>query len=283
MYELQQVKLFLKFAECGSLKKASEELNMTQPGLSRSMRRLEEELGVSLFVRTSNTISLNENGRKALELFGDLYGKAVEVGDALKLFSESKRTVKVLSPSPTLFPELKRRFAISNPGVEVIAETSAYEGMVEALRNGDCQLIQVSHPVEGDDVYNAVFDEESLCLLLPENHKFSSRKDGVLLSELDGETVLAPLETGYWNNVTEKLLPNSHFIHQKEKTDFETLLVSSTLPTFVTDTMIGSFNDSFKKSGRSIIPLLDEYLNVTVYCCCLLKNRGQFERFFSLY
>ena len=74
-----------------------------------------------------------------------------------------------------------------------------------------------------------------------------------------------------------------HSSSKSMPTIFLRVAVSSTLPTFVTDTMIGSFNDSFKKSGRSIIPLLDEYLNVTVYCCCLLKNRGQFEKFFSLY
>ena len=44
MYDLNQIRQFLKIVECGTMLKAADELNMTQPGLSRSMRRLEDEL-----------------------------------------------------------------------------------------------------------------------------------------------------------------------------------------------------------------------------------------------
>lgn len=280
MYELQQVRFFLKVAECGSLKKAAEELNMTQPGLSRSMHRLEEELEVPLFVRTSNTIDLNENGQRALDLFKSFYGKAIDIKEELQNFNSSKKIFKILSPSSSLFEEVKRRFSISNPEATIEMELSHYDEMLHALRNEECHLIQVVVPLEGDDVYNAVFEEESLYLLLPENHPLSSKKNGIMLSQLDGETVLAPLETGYWNDVTQKLLPNSHFIFQKERTDFKTLISASTLPTFVTDSMVAEYKNS---CSRTIIPLLDEYLNVTVYCCCLKKNKAIFEKFFDLY
>ena len=51
------------FAECGTLVAASERVNVTQPSLTRSLQKLEDALGVPLFVRTKNTISLNQTGR----------------------------------------------------------------------------------------------------------------------------------------------------------------------------------------------------------------------------
>ena len=279
MYDLNQIRQFLKIVECGTMLKAADELNMTQPGLSRSMRRLEDELSVPLFVRSANSITLNENGKKASELFADFYKTAIDIQKELSDFAKSQKTIRVLSPSPTLFAELKRRLAISNPNQNVITELSRYDEMVRELREEKCQLIQVSVPVSGDDVYNAVFDEESLYLLLPESHRFATRKNGIRLSELDGETVLALPETGYWNGVAKKLIPHSHFIFQKERTDFEVLLSASTLPTFVTDAMLSQYG-SFQ--NRVAIPLLDDYLNLTVYCCCLKKNREFFEQFFAL-
>ena len=135
------------------------------------MRRLEEELGVSLFSRTKNSIELNENGKKALELFSELYKKALETEESIRKFAESKKIVTVLSPSPTLFGEIVRRFSISNPELKIVTELSSYDEMLNRLRSENCQMIQVSNPVAGDDVYNAVFDEESLYLLLPKNHR----------------------------------------------------------------------------------------------------------------
>ena len=61
-YLLEQ---FEAVARCGTLLKASEELHISQPSLSRSMKKLEDELGVSLFLRENSKISLNETGKLA--------------------------------------------------------------------------------------------------------------------------------------------------------------------------------------------------------------------------
>ena len=56
MFELTWIRQFLTIAECGTLLKAAERLHMTQPGLSKSMRNLERELGVPLFDRRKNRV-----------------------------------------------------------------------------------------------------------------------------------------------------------------------------------------------------------------------------------
>lgn len=64
MFLLEQ---FVAFAKNGTLTKAAEELHISQPALSRSMKKIEEELGVSLFERHGNRIELNETGKVAAE------------------------------------------------------------------------------------------------------------------------------------------------------------------------------------------------------------------------
>ena len=68
MIELEQLQHFITFHECGTLSKAAKQLNISQPVLTRSMQKLEEELDVSLFTRTKNKITLNETGLFALSL-----------------------------------------------------------------------------------------------------------------------------------------------------------------------------------------------------------------------
>jgi DNA-binding transcriptional LysR family regulator len=64
---LQQLRHFVTLAEAGSFRKAAERLHMTQPPLSVSIRRLEEDLGVVLFSRDVGGVRLTAAGTSVLE------------------------------------------------------------------------------------------------------------------------------------------------------------------------------------------------------------------------
>lgn len=61
--EIQQFRYFLAAARYENLTKAAEDLHIAQPALSQSIKRLETELGVSLFDRKNHRIELNEQGK----------------------------------------------------------------------------------------------------------------------------------------------------------------------------------------------------------------------------
>lgn len=65
--QIQQLINFLKVADIGSINKAAEELFLSQPYLSRSIKNLEHELGISLFTRNNKGITLTEDGKKLYE------------------------------------------------------------------------------------------------------------------------------------------------------------------------------------------------------------------------
>ena len=67
MTELYVLNELAAFPECGTLTAVAEKMNVSQPALSRSMKKLEEDLGVQLFERGKNRIVLNENGKIAAE------------------------------------------------------------------------------------------------------------------------------------------------------------------------------------------------------------------------
>ena len=79
--DLHQLHYFKTLAQMKSFTKASEELVLSQPALSRSILRLEEEVGVPLFERKSRGVVLNRYG----EVFLQHVTKAVaEVGEAMQ-------------------------------------------------------------------------------------------------------------------------------------------------------------------------------------------------------
>lgn len=66
MLNLIELEQFVAFAELGTLSAAAEELHISQPTLTRSMRHVEEAFGVTLFDRGKNRIALNETGKAAV-------------------------------------------------------------------------------------------------------------------------------------------------------------------------------------------------------------------------
>lgn len=64
--EIQQLRHFLAVARYGSIGQASDILNLSQPGLSRSIRALEEVLGLALFERQARGVALTDHGRQLL-------------------------------------------------------------------------------------------------------------------------------------------------------------------------------------------------------------------------
>ena len=67
MIELYELRQFAAFADCGTLSDAAEFLHLSQPALSRNMKKLEEDMGIPLFTRRKNRLELNENGKYVLD------------------------------------------------------------------------------------------------------------------------------------------------------------------------------------------------------------------------
>ena len=75
MLNLLELAQFVSFAECGTLSKAAEQLHISQPTLTRTMRHMEDVFGVPLFHRGKNHLALNQTGeisafRKAIRWRG---------------------------------------------------------------------------------------------------------------------------------------------------------------------------------------------------------------------
>ena len=75
MLNLLELAQFVSFAECGTLSKAAEQLHISQPTLTRTMRHMEDVFGVPLFHRGKNHRALNQAGeisafRKAIRWGG---------------------------------------------------------------------------------------------------------------------------------------------------------------------------------------------------------------------
>ena len=95
MIEIYLLEQLAAFAEYGTLSKAAEQLHISQPALSRSMKKLESEIGVTLFIRDSKKISLNETGVLAASLARSQVEQNKEIVSRIIAFDRSLQSICV--------------------------------------------------------------------------------------------------------------------------------------------------------------------------------------------
>ncbi len=92
--EFTQIKYFYEAAVTENLSRAAERLNISQPSLTKSVKRLEYELGTELFDRIGHKIVLNDNGRLFLNEITPLLAKLDDIYDRMAV-SSKKRSRRV--------------------------------------------------------------------------------------------------------------------------------------------------------------------------------------------
>ena len=90
--ELQQLKYFLEVAQSQHMTRSAEKLHIAQPSLSQSIKRLERELGVALFISRGRNIELTEQGRFLRDRLQPLIDRLDALPDQLRRLSDPEQT-----------------------------------------------------------------------------------------------------------------------------------------------------------------------------------------------
>lgn len=118
------LRVFDAAARSGSFKSAAEELNVTPTAVSHQIRRLEEQVGIALFVRKTRKVELTQAGERLAQSTRSAFR---QISDALEEISSAEK-ILTISTTPAfaalwLVPRL-RDFEAANPGIQVHVDTS---------------------------------------------------------------------------------------------------------------------------------------------------------------
>lgn len=191
--DIHSLTYFKKVAELQHITQASEELHIAQPSLSRTISRLEEELGVRLFDRTGKNIVLNHYGeillRHTNRILQELKDIEEELADTSSL---EKRTVTLsLYAASKLFPQLVMAFKKEYPSIRL---QIVQENLNKDHSDG-CDLVLYSSMMPSSNSDNSVtLIKEDILLALPESNPLAHR-DKLDLREMANEEFIC-LQTG---------------------------------------------------------------------------------------
>jgi DNA-binding transcriptional LysR family regulator len=211
--ELRHLRYFLAVGEALNFTKASAQLRVAQPALSRQVQDLEDEIGVDLLKRSPRGVTLTAEGKLYLD----------EVRELLKRADESVEKVRALArgeygelhigyaPSPTveILPPALAAFQKAVPRVKVLLHDLSSDELIAGLQNATLELaVMVRQPV-GDETAGIQFEllrTYPLCVAMTAAHPFARLKS-VSLEKLAAEPLVGFRRKDYpeYNRILDRL------------------------------------------------------------------------------
>lgn len=188
--ELTQLDYFLAVVRLQHVTKASELLAITQPALSHSISKLEEELGVPLFERRGRNIQVSRYGRMFAEsverALAELEKGKQALEDQANPESGVIRVAYLNILGAELIPKLIRGFHQQHPKIRFELVQGNHTFISGNMESGECDLMISSAKLESDDYEWVPMVKAPLYVVVPHTHSLA-RREAVELKVLTGE------------------------------------------------------------------------------------------------
>ncbi|MEU3190016.1 LysR family transcriptional regulator [Streptomyces sp. NPDC006992] len=191
--ELRQLRCLVTIVDTGSFTDAALELGVSQASVSRTLRSLEQLLGVRLLHRTSRTVSTTTAGVEVLVRARQLLAEADNLVRAATAGRTRLRLGHAWSSAGRHTAEFQRRWAERHPGIELqlIRHNSPTGGLAE----GACDLALVRTAVDRYRYAHAVLGHERRVLAMASDDPWARRRS-IRLDEARQRTVVVDRRTG---------------------------------------------------------------------------------------
>lgn len=190
--ELRHVRYFIAVAEYLNFSKAAQQLHIAQPPLSRQIRQLEEDLGVTLFLRDKRSVTLTKAGQVFLDEARKLVVQAGHAMEAARHAQQGESGVVRIGiasglgglVSRVVFDHRKRL-----PTIEIECRDVFSTFQNEALRKGEIDVGFLRPPLDQVHLGCELLFEEEFVVVLPKTHRLAKRRT-LRLKEIADEPLI---------------------------------------------------------------------------------------------
>jgi DNA-binding transcriptional LysR family regulator len=194
--ELGHLRTISAVARHGSFTKAAEELYLAQSAISQQIRRLEQELGVDVFRRTSRKVELTPEGSVILgyaqRVLAEVDGLHSELEELTGLLRGQLRIGGVYPTGPYDLFGMLADFRAAHPEVAIHMVEDTQDDLLAALRADelDCAFTAIDPDRLGNEFAATLLWEEEIVVALPVGHPLCARRH-LTFDELADEDLIA--------------------------------------------------------------------------------------------
>lgn len=217
---LRDLKYLVALADHKHFGRAAAACFVSQPTLSTQIKKLEEELGVSLVERAPRKVMLTPAGRDAADRARRIIAEVEQMKEGARRSQDPEAGTVRLGIFPTLgpyllphvIPRVRERF----PDLELLLVEEKSDVLRARLHEGRLDAALLALPVHDDQLHSEPLFEEPFLLAVPQGHALASR-DSLTLAELADQKLLL-LEDGHC--LREQALEVCRLSGANEKSEF---------------------------------------------------------------
>ena len=178
---LTELRYIVAVAQKNHFGKAAQACFVSQPTLSIAIKKLEEELGIRLFERSSkNEIRITEIGQQVIEQAHVVLQQAQILSEIAQQgrdpLAGQFRLGVIYTIGPYLLPSLIPRLREAAPKLKLIIEENFTANLHQSLKQGALDAIVISYPFDEPGIETAALYQEPFVVALPRNHEWQNRE-----------------------------------------------------------------------------------------------------------
>ncbi|MCB5364341.1 LysR family transcriptional regulator [Pusillimonas sp. CC-YST705] len=267
--ELRQLRYFTVLAEELNFTRAAARLHISQPPLSAQIAQLEDELGVTLFLRDSRKVQLTDAGATFLR-------DVRRIQDRLKEATQRVRTVHAglagrleigLSGSHFLgpLPGIIGSLAETHPDIDVVLNEMAPNDQIEALRESRIDLSLSRQPVEDELLCSRMLWPDPLVVALPPRHPLAQGKQIALEALATERFVMLRRETSLFAEQLLQACAAAGFTPQVAQTVSEVPAQLSLVAAGLGVSLVPASTQAYQAQALAFRPLTGAQLSTGVH------------------
>jgi DNA-binding transcriptional LysR family regulator len=176
---LGQLKTFEAVVRLGSMSRAAQELHVTQPAISKTMRLLQEEVGLALFEHVGKRLYLTDAGRELLTTCGDwleTWSRFEQSIADLKGLKQGRLRLAVVTTGKYFMPRVIGPFCEMYPEIEISMQVLNRDRLVERITQNSDDLYIMGTPPDSLEIESERLMENPLVVLAPASHPWANRR-----------------------------------------------------------------------------------------------------------
>ena len=196
------MKYAVEVAKEGSINKASEKLLIAQPNLSRSIKELEADLGISIFARSSKGMNLTPEGEEFINYAKKILHQIYEIEMIYKTGKPAKQTFSITVPRASYIADAFAKFSnsLENKSSTLFYNENNNDMVVRNILENDYKLGIVRYASNYDKHFKIMFEEKGLShefvsefkyVLVMNKESELSKKDEIVLNDLSDYVEIA--------------------------------------------------------------------------------------------
>ncbi|MGD9943153.1 MAG: LysR substrate-binding domain-containing protein [Burkholderiaceae bacterium] len=196
---LTELKYIVAVARERHFGRAAEACFVSQPTLSVAIKKLEEELGVQLFERGGNEVTVTPIGEQVIEQAQHVLEQTNAIREIAQQGKDPLagplRLGVIYTIGPYLLPQLVRRMIEDAPQMPLLLQENFTTKLTELLRQGDIDVAILADPFPEHGLMTLAVYDEPFLVAVPKQHPWAKRKS-IRSTELKEQTMLL-LGTGH--------------------------------------------------------------------------------------